>query len=172
MTIPALPFVVPRWAWIVLASAFLFGVLVWAHQREVKQTIAAAEKRGEDRAYANVAKKTKELERKANDLTEKIKERNREENSRITAAADDLRLRGPGKARANCPGVPSGPSRRQPADGQANAAGPGVPSGEFATVPWGWLIERAEKCDLNRAESLAWREWYAKQSELWAKPAS
>lgn len=160
---------IPRGVWIALAVLALAGLLYWAHQREVKQTIAAAEKRGEDRAYKIIAAKAREIERKANDISRKLKEQNREEVARINRDADDLRLRGPGKARANCPGIPPSPGRSQPASERSNAAGPEMPSDDRAAVPWAWLVDRAEQCDLNRAEALTWREWYRQQVEAWPK---
>ena len=164
----------PRWAWIALAVAVaLLAGFLW-HQLAAHKAIDAAEKRGEERAYANVEKQARELERKANALNAKItaemRKRNDEENRRIAAAADDLRLHGPGAARCADPAFLSAGAGRHDAPGRgSDAPGPPVPSDERAAVPWGWLVGRAEQHDLNRAEALAWREWHRRFTAEWAK---
>lgn len=175
MIAAALPLVgafksVPRFVWYALAAALVFAFAVhWFNGR-----IEAAEKRGAERAYANVERQARELERKANALNARIvtaiKEKNRVENARIAADADALRLRGPGAARcASAASLPSGPGGRVAAGGRSDAAGSGVPVQDSAAVPWGWLVNRAEQADLNRAEVLAWREWHARFTAEWAK---
>jgi hypothetical protein len=165
---------IPRWAYIALAIvlAGLTGVLV--HQHYAHKAIAAAEQRGEARAYANVARQAQELASKANALNAGIaaafKEKNREENARIAAAADTLRLRGPGAARcAAVAGVSASASGSVAAGGKPDAAGPQVPPDDRAVVPWGWLVGRAEQADLNRAEVVAWRDWYQRFAAEWTK---
>lgn len=154
------------WAAIGLAVALWLGVQ-W-HQHEAGQALEAAEKRGEDRAYANVEAKAKALEEKARELAQQIRSRTDETNRRIAGDADDLRLRGPG--RAACPvAPPAGAGGRDEAGGAGDAAGPQMPSGDRAAVPWGWLVDRAEQCDLNRAEALAWREWRRRYTAEWEK---
>jgi hypothetical protein len=165
---------VPRWAWIALAVVSILLLGSCAHKRKVKAF-------GEERYAAGVAyeqarleKKAKELKAKVDALSGKITTQLRTKHDEkvivINRAADDLRLRGAGKASCSSPaGIPSGPSGSVAPSGQGSVAGPQVPTGDFAAVPWGWLVDRAEVCDLNRQEVLTWREWHRQQSEAWAK---
>lgn len=169
---------VPRKLWIALAiAAVLLAAFLW-HQHRAHAAIAAAEMRGEQRAYARIETEARALERKANDLGRKISNRIRsktdEDNRRIAGTADTLRVRGPGQA--TCPGgarVPAGAGRPQSPGGQPDAAGPQMPADELAAVqaavPWPWLVDRAEQCDLNLTEVTAWRSWYVQQSAAWDK---
>ena len=100
-------------------------------------------------------------------LTQDIRNRADEENRSIAGYADALRVSGPGKAA--CRPGPAAASEHEPGSGNGNAPGPQVPSDDRAAVPWGWLTDRAEEHDLNRAEVLAWREWYRKLVESWPK---
>lgn len=161
---------VPRFVWYALGAALIYAFA--AHWYNGK--IEAAEKRGAERAYANVERQARELERKANELNAKIadafRRKNDAENRAITARADDHRLRGPGAAR--CPGasvVPAGAGGHNAPGGRPDAAGPAMPADDRAAVPWSWLVDRAEQHDLNRAEVIAWREWHARFSAEWAK---
>lgn len=149
------------WAAIGLAIALWLGVR-W-HNGQVNDAF----KRGEQAAYAAVEKKALELQAKANVIADKIRSKSDENARRISADADVIRVSGPGKAR--CSPVPAPASRREEAGGQGNAAGPEVPTDDRAAVPWQWLVQRAEQCDLNRNEVLAWREWYQRVQEAWSK---
>jgi hypothetical protein len=100
-------------------------------------------------------------------LTQDIRNRTDEENRSIAGDADALRVSGPGKAA--CRSAPAASGEHEPASGNGNAPGPQVPPDDSAAVPWGWLVQRAEEHDLNRAEVLAWREWYRKLVESWPK---
>lgn len=165
---------IPRAAWIALAVIAILTLGTCAHKRSVK-------KFGEERFAAGVAHEQARLEAKAKaikakadaasaKITDKLKAKHDEKVIVINRAADDLRVSGPGKA--SCPGNPgmAGSSgRSEPASGQGSSARPAMPEQDWAAVPWGWLVESAEKCDLNRAEVLTWREWYRQQSEAWAK---
>lgn len=162
---------VPRSIWMLGIITLLAGGYLW-HQHAAQRAIAAAEKRGEDRAYANVERQARELEAKANALNrsiaEQMRKRNDEQARRIAVAADGLRLRGPGAARCTVvAGLPAAPGGRVTPDRPAYAAGSRVPPGDRAAVPWSWLVERAEQADLNRAEALAWRDWYARFKAEW-----
>jgi hypothetical protein len=147
---------VPKAVWIAIAVA----LVLWLGVRWYNGQIRDAEKRGADRAYAEVEKKARALEAKANATADKIRSKTDEQARAIAADADTLRVSGPGKARA-CP-IPAPASRREAADGKPDAPGPEVPSDDRAAVPWQWLVQRAEVCDLNRNEVLAWREWHEK----------
>jgi hypothetical protein len=148
----------PWQVWAVIGLALLLFLGVRWHNGQIKD----AEKRGADRAYAAVEKKARQLEAKANAVADKIRSKTDEAARTIAADADVIRVSGPGKARA-CP-VPAASGRREPAGGGSDAAGPEMPSDDRAAVPWQWLVQRAEQCDLNRNEVLAWREWHEKLS--------
>lgn len=165
---------VPKQVWLVLAVVALLAVGVLWHGHKVHQTIAAAEKRGADAEAKRIEAKALELKRKADALNAKIsaelRSRSDEEARRIAASADTLRLSGPGLARCpRNPGVPAGPGKPVAATGRPDAAGSEMPSGDSAAVPWGWLVGRAEQCDLNRSEVLTWREWYDRTVAGWPK---
>jgi hypothetical protein len=96
-----------------------------------------------------------------------IREKNDEENRRIAGTADDLRVSGPGRSRAACPPAASG--GHHPPNGKPDAAGPQMPSDDLAAVPWQWLVQRSEQADLNRAEVIAWRNWYDRLLKQWPK---
>lgn len=165
---------VPRPVWI---SLLVIGILLLgtcAHKRSVKkfgeERYAAGVKAEGERIAAKAFLIKSKADAAANKISKALKDQNNEENRAIARSADDRRLRGPGKA--VCPGTASmagGASRPVPASGGPDAAGPEVPSGDVAAVPWGWLVDSAERCDLNRAEVLSWREWHRQQGEAWAK---
>ena len=123
----------------------------WEKQYHSLQTQADRIKRERDEANAKVS--------------EEIRKRTDEENRRIAAGADDLRVSGPGRSRASC--APAAPGGHVAPSGTGDVAGPQVPTDERAAVPWQWLVTRAEQADLNRAEVLAWRDWYARLAEQW-----
>jgi hypothetical protein len=164
---------VPWQAWAALAVIIAIGLGAWWHGHKVKSAFAAAERRGEERAYTRVAAQALEIKRKADAASLKISTDLRNQNDvearNIARTADDLRLRGPGKAA--CPGrsgLPAAAGGPQPTGRAADAAGDPLPAdGGFAAVPWGWLVDRGEQCDLNRAEVISWRAWHQQQSTAW-----
>ncbi len=123
----------------------------WENQYRSLQTQAETIKRQRDEAYAKIAAE--------------IRKRTDEENRRIAGSADDLRVSGPGRSRCSQPPAASG--RHGAPGGNGNAPGPQVPATDSAAVPWQWLVNRAEQADLNRAEVLAWRDWYQRLAEQW-----
>jgi hypothetical protein len=128
----------------------------WHRQYDtVHAQIDKADKAARD-AQATIAK-----------LTREIRNRTDEENRRIAGDADAVRLRGPGKA--VCRAAPAAASGHEPVGGNGDASRPQVPSDDRAAVPWEWLTDRAEQSDLNRAEVLAWRDWYRRLVESWPK---
>lgn len=163
----------PR-VWLFIALALALAGAVFMHQRAAHRAIKNADAAGYARASNEIAAKAQALEAKANRLNAAIaaqaRKRNDEENRLIARSADDLRVRGSGKA--NCPrnpGLPAGAGQSRPTSGGADAAGPAMPSDDLAAVPWDWLVDRAEQADLNRAEALAWRDWYRRMVEAWPK---
>jgi hypothetical protein len=165
---------IPRWAWIALAAVAILLLGSCVHKRKVKAF-------GEERYAAGVAyeqarieKKAKELKAKVDALSGKITTQLRTKHDEkvvvITRAADDLRMRGPGKA--SCPGysgIPSGSGRPDAAGRRPDASPSGLPEQDRIALPFAWAVDNAERCDLNRAEVLTWREWHKQQTEAWAK---
>lgn len=168
---------VPTWAWVALAIALagLLGAL-W-HGKQVRQTIDAAEKRGEERAYKRVEAKARAIEARAKDIGERIaaemRSRHNEELRRNADLADSIRLRGPGKAACpGSPGLPAGAGRPEPAGGRSDAPVDRVPGEErveLIAVPFGELVGRAERCDALRIEVLSWRTWHPRMVVEWEK---
>lgn len=164
----------PRWVYIALAVAGLIALGLHLHSNAVKAAYKAAYNQGRTDERQAQAKAAAKLAIKQAEVTAPIRKKNDETNARIAADANDLRLRGPGKASA-CPSAAArarqpGSASDRPADaaGSGNAAADGMP--DFAAVPWAWLVGRAENADLDRAEVIAWRDWYARQHELAIKP--
>lgn len=170
---------VPRWVWIALAAvAVLTAGIVW-HQHRARAAIQAAVKR-EDAAWASrladAEKRAQaarmEAEKTSAAISENVRKQNDQANRTIAADAAALRLRGPGAAscrQVDYPRVSAGAGRSIAASAKSDAAGPQVPSDDLAAVPWQWLTGRAEEHDQLRAETLAWRDWYAKQFAAWEK---
>jgi hypothetical protein len=166
----------PR-TWLIIGCvvAALLGAL-WAHHWYSGQ-IKAAEKRGSDAAYAHVAEQAQKLTSRANALNGKLakafQEKNREENSRIARAADDLRLRGPGAARCTAfPGLSAAARGSQSSDRSGDASVAGLRNEErtdLIALPFAPTIDFGEQHDAFRAEAISWREWYARFSAEWAK---
>lgn len=151
---------------LVAALAFAWH---WHHGK-----VKAADRAGYSRAMGEVEGKAIALKTKIDTLTTKIstelRSRNDEENRRIARDAGALRLRGPGKAA--CPAgarLPSGSGGYISPGGLGDAAGSQVPDRDRAAVPWGWLVDRAEEHDADRAEVVTWREWYRKMVAAWPK---
>lgn len=163
-----------RLAGLVGGAVVLIGLLWWAYAREIR----AAEKRGEERAYAAVAAKAIELKGKADalgrDVSALVRSINNETNLLIARRADAVRVRGPGAA--ICPGA-AGPAA---AAGGRDAPGGGADAGvdrlpypawePLIAMPFAELVDRAERCDLNRAEAIAWRDWHKQLTAAWAAP--
>lgn len=172
----------PRWliyggiGLIALVCAF-----IW-HGHEVKQVKAAAFAAGEAKAdkdwqtsfdslkgaFDKVLAKSKERRIKISDFERQLHDQAIRRNA---DAANDLRLRGPGRAaapicRANLdtgPGTgPSGPAGSAP---DRDAPRPEMPAdGGQAIVPWGWLVQRAQEHDDLLSEVTTWRRWYPQQA--------
>jgi hypothetical protein len=172
---------VPRWIWYLLAAALAWHfALAWhagrvkAHDRDVIATRDAYW----NARIVELAEKAQRIridaEARAAEITEKVRSNNESQARVIASDAGALRVRGPGQAAAtSCrsvdhPGLPATASGARADGGLADDAGPAVPSSDRATVPWRWLVNRAEQSDLNRAEVIAWRDWYQAQAAAWA----
>lgn len=179
---------VPPWAWKLLAGALALAFVWHLHTSAVATARADGESAGKAKADAGwrfAFDKQREASRlwrglyetSAAETANQIGNRHAQDLRDIAAVADDLRLRGPGRAAAAC-GRPASPARLSPAPGRSDAPGgaeadrladlpdEGRP---FAIVPWPELIASAEQADANRSEVLAWREWYASEKALWDK---
>lgn len=158
------------WLAIALAAALAIG-FVW-HQHTAHKALQKADATGYARAMRDVEKKALALKTKTDALTRKIstlqRSLNDAENRRISASADTLRLRGPG--RAICAEPAPAPGRHEPPRGQGNAPLAEVPdrAGEpLIALPFTGTIAGGETCDLNRAEVKSWREFYDKLVKAW-----
>lgn len=157
---------VPRWVWWLLAAALLYRFGLDWHQRQVD----AVFKRGEDAAYARVKDRAEQVERDALKLTIKIKERFDAVRNDVDAAARSELQLGPGKAAYSCPPATLSGGHRPPATA-ADDGGHLLPEdNRNAMVPWGWLVSRAQQCDLDRAEVMATRQQHRELVQV--SPAS
>jgi hypothetical protein len=170
----------PRWVWLCVLGAVLVLVLSWLHGVQVGRSLKAAREQGA--ASANQAWQERfdamrlaaegwkrEAEARQNRISEEEQLRHEAESRATASRADSLRVRGPGKAA--CPGpvdrsgvseASGGPA--QPASAEDGAGG-GVPgANRLAAVPWGWLVDKAEACDVMRSEVTAWRSWYEREA--------
>jgi hypothetical protein len=164
---------IPRGVWIVLAVVILLGLGVRWYQGQIK----AADRAGYARAERDIAAKALALKAKIDattaKITAKLKERNDVETHRIAAVADDVRLRGPGKAAcprfARVPNAASGhspPAREgSPAVGEVPDAG----GADLIALPFSGTIALAEQHDKCRADILSYREWEKQLRETWPK---
>lgn len=174
----------PWQIWVALAAvALLVGGYVW-HGRAVKQAydIAYAEGKETEKRRWEQAFQTMRLasetwksnyEGAAKALTDERSAQHAEDLRRIAAGADDLRLRGPGRAAAPRCGSIAGARSATATGGSEGTAGggdaplPELPEPEgLAIVPWGRLVEFGESHDAWRSEALTWRSWYLGQQEL------
>jgi hypothetical protein len=162
---------VPRAVWIALAVIAVLFVGVRVHSGKVKAYGKAQFEAGRNSAKADMVA----LQVKLNAANAKIAADMRIKNdAKANAIRDDatrLSVRGPGKAA--CPAViPSRSGGSVAPGGQGNAAVDQVPDGErvdLIGLPFAGAVAGAEQADLNRAEVLSWREWYAKMSAEWGK---
>jgi hypothetical protein len=163
---------IPRQVWIALAVLAVIAGGIWWHKHTVsnarKEGYAAGVKAEGDRIAAKAAKIAKDAEA----ISAKARSLNNETNRRIVSDARTVLLRGPGKASCLNPSTPGAGRRIAPA-GKPDATRPQVPVGDgsalLAAVPWPWLVDRAEQCDLNRAEAETWRNWHRDLTETWKK---
>lgn len=105
-------------------------------------------------------------------LSTALKDKTHAEDLLNAALADNLRMRGPGRATAICgqrgdSGSGTGSGGNIAPGGTGDAPLAPVPDDEpMAILPWRELVERARFADDNRTEVMAWREWYAKTGAL------
>lgn len=154
------------WIGLIVAAALTFALLhEWGEARHWQKQSGQWEKLYKRRG-ADEAKAQAEATARAQAINTKLRKANDEENRHIVADADDLRLRGPGRARVAAP--PSAPSGHVAPGGVADAPVDQVPDGErvdLIAMPFASAVAFAEQCDANRAEVLKWRESDALQSQ-------
>jgi hypothetical protein len=167
-----------------LAGVVLVVLLALVHQHYAHKALKAADEAGYARGvkvyeralhivHQRAARRRQAQETVAADISKQVRNRYDEQARSIAAGADALRVRGPGAARCgplDHSGLPAG------AGGHASPAGPGddavpqVPDrdrAELIAMPFAGAVGFAEQHDLNRAEDLAWREWYDRQFKAW-----
>lgn len=174
---------IPREVWIALIVVIALVLAVWWHNSHADAQLKLAYEQGVadrdkelDDALALMeedAKAWKEKYETASNALAVTERALHDQTLRSNAArADALRLRGPGASQA-CRGSdnPSGLSSRTSSNGtaaqQSDADGSGVLADDRATVPWPWLVARAESCDADRDEVIRWRNWYPAQKKLY-----
>jgi hypothetical protein len=171
------PFLKRFWRPLLIGLAIL-GAFLW-HQHAAHKAIADAYAKGKADEASHITKRALAIKEHADAVTGRIssalRSQNDEENRRIASDADAVRLRGPGKAAcASDPRISAAASGSQQARGPARTPLARVPYPEWEQLigmPFAPTVAYAEQHDLDRAEVLAWRDWYKKQSEAWAKLA-
>lgn len=187
--VPAFPLIVgriltaipPKVLYALLGVIALTFAVIW-HGHEVKQVKAAAFTAGrtagitEMRASYDKLKAAFDLEaqtsqKRAAIISETERQLHEQDLRRNALAADDLRLRGPGKAAARicrpdvAAGLPGRPGGPQITPAAPSPAGPEMPTGDReAVVPWGWLVRTVQEHDDALDENAAWRRWYPQQA--------
>jgi hypothetical protein len=177
---------IPPKVWLILLGiAALIGAIVW-HQLAAHKALKKADATGYARAKDEDAKALTKAHKEAlawkqtadaakAKLAQEIKERNDEEARRIIRTADDLLVRGPGKARcgqSDHSSVAAASGGHATSGGQPGAAVDRLPDPQrvdLIGLPFAGTIGTAKQCDLNRSEALSWREWYERQSKAWPK---
>lgn len=163
---------VPKQVWIALAIALAIFTAVKWHGHEAHAATDAAYRRGKAEVEAYYAAKSGEWIQRIGQIASKRKEINREENRRIVAHADTLRLSGPGKAACPyaTPAVPGG--RSDAASGPVDAGLDRVPDQRgpaFAAVPFDDLVTVGQYCTLNRQEVIDRRAAEKALQDAWAR---
>lgn len=154
---------VPWQVYAVIALVIAAGVGSCIHKGKVKkfgeERYVAGFIAGEEKVRKETLVAQQEVAKREAAVAAKLREIVNAENARISQRADDLRLRGAGAAACPRPATTStAASEHSPAAAEADAAGAGVLTGDWAAVPWGWLVTRAEEHDKCIIEAQAWRD--------------
>jgi hypothetical protein len=163
---------------IVLATAAALGLVLWWHNhavdaaREVGRRAADREWQAAFDTAHGAALNWRSAYQSTSTALVTIRKEAHEKDLRLNAAAADaLRLHGPGRATAPVCGrrdaaVISGATGRHDAPAPVeDAPRPDLPAnGGFAIVPWGWLVERAKEHDDLLSEVTTWRAWHPDQA--------
>ena len=127
--------------------------------------VKLADARAEIKRMNDEAKK---VEVRGKQIAKDVKDRHDEEVRRIDRDAAVIRVSGPGKA--VCPRLPASSGRQEPVSGSARPAVDQVPDGprdDIIALPFAGTVGAGQVCDLNRAEVIAWREWYDRIVKEW-----
>lgn len=164
---------IPRWVWLLLAVALAFRFAVNWHAGKIDALEKAAYGRGVTDTSAAMARLQRQRERIDAAIAAELRNRHDEENRRIAADADRLRLRGPGKAACPDPRVvPVGAGRHGAAGRSADAAVDRVPDPagpELIAMPFVGAIAFGGQHDGFRTEALSWREWHRRFTAEWKR---
>lgn len=161
---------VPRWLWFALLFAAIIAAGAWWHGRKVEAFGQERFAAGYAKAVDDGKKRVAKVERKSAEITAKIRRKTDEDIGRINRHADDLRLRGPG--RAVCPAHAAAAGGPEPGRGAAAAGMDRLPDTErvdIIAMPYDDTIRRSATADANRREVLAYREAWQKLTEEYAK---
>jgi len=176
---------IPPKGWLAIGALALLGGLLWAHARAVSAaynrgyataTVERDAKWGEafDTMHGAALTYAAAFNQQSATLSSQIGARHEQDLRDIAARADALRLHGPGRAAATCgrpgdsAGLPSPARLDEPPGSAAHDGVAGLPDEvPMAIVPWPDLVQRSEDADADRAEVIAWREWFEKNRKAW-----
>ncbi len=166
----------PR-TWLIIggAVALLLGVL-W-HQHHARKALKAQYAAGYDQRGKDDAALAANLKRKLDTANARIADEERkladEENRRIAATADAIRVSGPGKASCVRAGPSASSGGHVSAPAKADAAVDPVPDAEridLIGLPFAGAVQGSEEHDELLNENTRWRDWYEKLKANWPKP--
>jgi hypothetical protein len=171
---------IPPKAKLALLAVVALIAACFVHQHYAHKALKAANQAGYDRAKQEDAAELALLKQRAQTATkngrqiaQEVRTKNDQVNRDIHASADDERMRGPGAAscrRVDHPALPAARGGYVAPGGPGDVAGGPLPADDgFAAVQWSWLVDSAEQADLERAEVLAWRDWYRREAAEWDK---
>jgi hypothetical protein len=154
-----------------LVTLLAIGFAVWRVVAWYDSQLDAAEKRGAAAAYARVEHRVIEMSRQLTTAAEALRSKAGEETRVVVAAADDLRVRGPGKAA--CPAVPvtssGGPVAAATETGPAVAPLPDRTGTELVCLPFAGTVDVFEQHDRLLIESRSWRDNHTAQTKIISK---
>jgi hypothetical protein len=150
------------------------------HQHIAHKRLKAADAAGYARAVAEDAKviaamraRAQTAEANMSRISQESRVKNDTDNRNINAAAAVIVRSGPGAAscrRVGNPAVPASSSGHVAGNSAPGpAAAPVLADNGLAAVPWDWLVNTGREADLDRAEALAWRDWYKREAAEWEK---
>lgn len=176
---------IPPKGWLAIGALALLAGLWWAHTRAVSAaynrgyataTVERDAKWGEafDTMHGVALTYAAAFNQQSATLSNQIGARHEQELRSLAARADALRLHGPGRAAATCSrpgdsaGVPAPARLDEPPGVAAHDGVAGLPDETpMAIVPWPDLVQRSEDADADRAEVIAWRDWFEKNRKAW-----
>ncbi len=162
---------VPKQVWLALAVVALLVLGVLWHGHAIKKHDKAIRIAVTAEINAKTQKLIDGLNSKNAQLTADLRRKSDETVRTIIHDAGTVRLSGPGKAQCRA-SLPIAASGSQPTRGAGGTAVAEVPPGQgldLIGLPFAPTVDFSEQADLNRAETLAWREWYAKLLAAWPK---